>query len=363
MKGKLLVLLSLGWIFNYAHRMLVPPLIPIIKGELGINNAQAGLLMTSLLLPYALIQVPAGYFGDRYGRRNTLIVSILGYSLSSALIIFGRNYWHLIGFRALYGLFAGLYYAPATALISELYGERKGSALGLFMVGPPMGSGIAPLITLASVSFGWRWAFVLTSTMSFLIGIALLSVSEPPRTSTKTTLKIPRHLLPLSIANFALLAAFFGVLTFLPDFLVENGRSVEEASLYFSLLSIAGIAGSLGGGAIYDRLKRRSIELVVSSTALLTLFLALTALPAIVPPLGLFFYAIGPIVTAYTAELATDENRGSVMGFVNMAGFFGATVGPYFVGLLIDAFGYEKAFLSLPALYLLALGIIMKEKK
>ncbi|WP_048152630.1 MFS transporter [Palaeococcus ferrophilus] len=365
MRRRLLIVLSLGWIFNYVHRMIVPPLIPLIKVEFGINNAQAGLLMTSLLLPYALIQVPAGYLGDRFGRKRVLVMSILGYSLSSALMLFGRNYWHVIGFRALYGLFAGLYYAPATALISEVYGRKKGSALGLFMVGPPVGSGLAPLIALpVALSLGWRWAFVVTSIASALIGLALLfGVRCDTKRGEKAKATIPRHLLPLGVANFAILAAFFATLTFLPDFFVSMGRSVEEASLYFSALSIAGIAGSLGGGALYDRLGRKSTEMAIGLTALLILLLTVSTLPQVVPILGVFFYAIGPIVTAYTAELATDENRGSVMGFVNMAGFFGATVGPYSLGLLIDAFGYKMAFLALPALYLLALGIIMKEKR
>ncbi|WP_461864271.1 MFS transporter, partial [Thermococcus sp.] len=174
MKRKLLLLLSLGWILNYAHRMAIPPLIPMIKAELGIDNAQAGLLMTSLLLPYALIQVPAGYFGDRIGRKRLLVISILGYSLSSALIIFARQYWQLLAVRALYGLFAGLYYAPATALISEVYREKKGSALGVFMIGPPVGSGIAPLIVVPiALRMEWRYSFLLLSALSALVGLAL----------------------------------------------------------------------------------------------------------------------------------------------------------------------------------------------
>lgn len=364
MKRRLLIVLSLGWIFNYVHRMIVPPLIPIMKGEFGINNAQAGLLMTSLLLPYALIQMPAGYIGDRFGRKKVLVLSIFGYSASSALILFGRSYWHIIAFRILYGLFAGLYYAPATALISEVYGERKGSALGVFMVGPPVGSGVAPLISLPiALALGWRWAFVVTSIASAIVGLLLLlSVRCGPRKGEGAKAGIPKHLLPLGVANFAILAAFFGTLTFLPDFFVNMGRSVKEASLYFSLLSIAGVAGSLGGGALYDRLGRKSMEIAIGITALLIFILTMTALPQTVPVLGVFFYAIGPVVTAYTAELATDENRGSVMGFVNMAGFFGATAGPYFLGLLIDALGYEKAFLSLPIMYLIALGILVREK-
>ncbi len=364
MRKRLLLLLSLGWIFNYAHRMAIPPLIPMIKAELGINNAEAGLLMTALLLPYALVQVPAGYLGDRLGRKRLLVMSIIGYSLSSALILFARGYWQLLVVRALYGLFSGFYYAPATALISDVYRERKGSALGVFMVGPPVGTGIAPLIVVPiALSLQWRYAFVVLSVLSLAVGLALIfavrgEVSKPAGAS----FSIPQHAFLLSIANFVVLAAFFGLLTFLVSFLVNSGLTMGEASALFSLLSVIGIAGSLLGGGLYDRIERKSISVVFGLNALLTFLLSLTASPWVVVPLGLTFYSVGAIVTAYTSEKASPENLGPVMGFVNMVGFFGATVGPYLLGLLIDHLGYEQAFLAVPAMYLLAWGLIRLEE-
>lgn len=363
MRKKLLLLLSLGWIFNYAHRMAIPPLIPIIKSELGITNAEAGLLMTALLLPYALVQVPAGYLGDRLGRKRLLVVSIVGYSLSSALIVFARQYWELLAVRALYGVFSGLYYAPATALISEVYRERKGSAMGIFMVGPPVGSGIAPLIVVPiALSLQWRYAFAVLSSMSLLVGVALaLAVKGEVSKPFRASLSIPMNVLPLSAANFLALAAFFGLLTFLVSFLVHLGVSLGIASGLFSLLSVVGVVGSFLGGLVYDRTGKRSVSLIFVLNALLTFLLAVTASPWIIIPLGLTFYSVGPIVTAYTSEKASPENLGSVMGFVNMVGFFGATVGPYLVGLLIDIFGYKPAFLSIPTMYLLAWAILWVE--
>ncbi|WP_010478380.1 MFS transporter [Thermococcus zilligii] len=364
MRKGLLALLSLGWIFNYAHRMAVPPLIPIIKAELGINNAEAGLLMTALLLPYALVQVPAGYLGDRLGRKRLLVISIIGYSLSSALIVFARQYWELLAVRALYGVFSGLYYAPATALISEVYRERKGSALGVFMIGSPAGTGIAPLIVVPlALTLQWRYAFAALSAMSLLVGLALIvtvrgEVSKPQRAS----FSIPGNVFLLSAANFVVLAAFFGLLTFLVSFLVDSGVPIESASALFSLLSAVGIAGSMLGGGLYDRMGKGSIPVVFGLNAVLTFLLAVTASPWVVIPLGLTFYSVGAIVTAYASEKATPENLGSVMGFVNMVGFFGATVGPYLLGLLIDRFGYGKAFLSIPAMYLLAWALTKLEE-
>ena len=106
----------------------------------------------------------------------------------------------------------------------------------------------------------------------------------------------------------------------------------------------------------------KSISVIFGLNALLTFLLAITASPLVILPLGITFYSVGALVTAYTSEKASPENLGSVMGFVNMVGFFGATVGPYFVGALIDLWGYERALLSIPAMYLLALGLIKLEE-
>lgn len=51
------------------------------------------------------------------------------------------------------------------------------------------------------------------------------------------------------------------------------------------------------------------------------------------------------------------------MGFVNMMGFFGATVGPYVVGVMIDSLGYSNALLFVPISYLLAATLIFLDEK
>ena len=143
--------------------------------------------------------------------KKLVVVSILGYSLASAFIIFAKNYWELLTIRALYGIFAGLYYGPATALISDIYEEKKGSALGVFMVGPPIGSGIAPLIVVPiALTLEWRHSFLVLSIMSAIIGIALLiSIKGEVHEIKHARLKIPKHVIGLSIMNFIGLDAFF----------------------------------------------------------------------------------------------------------------------------------------------------------
>jgi len=355
----MLLPLTLGWVLNYAHRMAVSPLLPMIKAEFHLSNAQAGLLMTALLLPYALVQVPAGYLGDRFGRKRLLTLSVFGYSLSSAMLFFASNYWEVLAFRALYGLLSGLYYAPATALIAETYGAKKGSALGVFMLGPPVGSGISLLVVPIALNLGWRYAFPILAFMSLTVGVLLVfSLRYLEERKGRARLSIEVGSVNLAIANFLSFMAFFGVLTFLVAFLTSMGMGLEKASYLFSLLSLVGIVGSLAGGVLYDRLGRRALELALLSNAFLIAILALS--PGFIPAiaLGLTFYSVGPMVTASTAETAKKDNLGPVMGFVNMVGFFGATVGPYFTGRLIDVLDYREAFFAMAVLYALAWAVI-----
>ncbi|MFA4669044.1 MFS transporter [Pyrococcus kukulkanii] len=350
----ILLLISLGWIFNYSHRMAVPSLAPLIREDLHITNAEIGLLMTSLLLPYALIQVPAGYIGDKIGRKKLLILSILGYSISSAFIVLTRDYWDMLIVRFIYGVFAGLYYAPATALISEAFKERKGSALGFFMIGPAIGTGITPLIVVPiALTFNWRLSFLVLSLLSSIVAVLLAfavrgEVSKPE----VARFSIPRTVFLLSLANFLGLGAFFALLTFLVSYLVSQGASLEKASAMFSMLSMVGILGSISAGFLYDRIGKVSVSLAFIMNALFTFLILIWPNPILLIPLGFFLYSVGGIITAYTSEKAGKENLGVVMGFVNMVGFFGATVGPYVVGRLIDITGYRKALLLIPLAYL-----------
>ncbi|BAA30362.1 MFS transporter [Pyrococcus horikoshii] len=357
----ILILISLGWIFNYSHRMAVPSLAPILMKELSINNTEVGLLMTALLLPYSLIQVPAGYIGDKIGRKKLLTLSILGYSISSALIVLARNYWDLVAIRALYGFFAGLYYAPATSLISELFREKKGSALGFFMIGPAIGSGITPLIVVpVALMLNWRLSFLVLSIMSSIVGVLLvLTVKGEPVEVERAKFSIPKGVLLLSLANFLGLGAFFAMLTFLVSYLVSKGVDIKEASLMFSILSLVGVFGSVTAGFLYDYAGKVSVFLAYLLNFLLTFLIIVFPTPLLLIPLGLVLYSVGGIITAYTAEKAEKSNLGVVMGFVNMVGFFGATTGPYVVGFLIDKLGYSRALLSVPLAYLVSALIII----
>ena len=75
------LVLIFGWITNYLVRSaLAPVLIPLMQ-EFSLTYAQAGLLASAFFYAYALMQFPAGYLGDRLGKKRILIICSLGWGL------------------------------------------------------------------------------------------------------------------------------------------------------------------------------------------------------------------------------------------------------------------------------------------
>ncbi len=67
------LVLFLTWLFfgmYYMNRFNYSPMIPLLKADLNISNAQAGWLMALFFITYTIFQLPSGYLADRFGPRK-----------------------------------------------------------------------------------------------------------------------------------------------------------------------------------------------------------------------------------------------------------------------------------------------------
>src|SRR5215472_2265708 len=70
----------------YLHRFCLGFAERYIKDDLGLSNEQIGMLFSVFLFAYGAGQVPAGWFGDRWGARATLASYIFVWSLFTGLM-------------------------------------------------------------------------------------------------------------------------------------------------------------------------------------------------------------------------------------------------------------------------------------
>src|SRR5262249_33018836 len=87
----------------YLDRACLNQAAPVIKKELGICNQQLGIVFGAFTLAYAVFEIPAGWWGDRYGSRRILTRIVLWWSFFTALTGAAWGFGTLVVIRFLFG--------------------------------------------------------------------------------------------------------------------------------------------------------------------------------------------------------------------------------------------------------------------
>jgi len=132
----------------YLHRFSFPFLERYIKDDLGLSNEQVGLLLSAFMWAYGAGQVPAGWFGDRWGARTTLALYILVWSVVTGLLGAAGGFAAVFLLRAGCGLAqAGAYPVSAGLLSRWVPFPARGLASAFVSVGGRLGGAAAPVLT------------------------------------------------------------------------------------------------------------------------------------------------------------------------------------------------------------------------
>ncbi|HTQ86122.1 MAG TPA: MFS transporter [Candidatus Solibacter sp.] len=305
---RLLGVLGLINFINFADRLVIVPLFPLLRDEFSLTDAQLGTLQTVLQVVLALATVPFALLADRANRRKIIAIGVAVWSGATFLSALAASYAALLVARALVGIGEAAYSPAAQSMISgEFPRQLRGRALSVFaaamLVGGAAGQALGSLLGDTS---GWRWAFVIIGTPGVILAMAALRMDDPPR-GPKTEVVPVAHLLRVP-AYLALIAS--GVLvtfttvsfvTWGPDYMVRyKDFSLRQAGLLLGSLGLVSlVGGALTGGAVADFLQRRTAYGRVITVALGFLWAA---------PLLLWGLAL--------------DNRGASLAAFSLAGFF-----------------------------------------
>ena len=106
---KLVGLLAIGSAINYADRVNISVAAPAMMASLGWNEAQFGVIFSTFLLGYGILQIPAGALADRWGATRIIAWACVGFSLSTALTPLGSiAFGLLLAMRFCVGLFKSM---------------------------------------------------------------------------------------------------------------------------------------------------------------------------------------------------------------------------------------------------------------
>lgn len=174
-----IVLLAVGtliFILNIDYTAVNLTLVPISEEiKTDLNNLQW--LLSAYVLVWAAFVIPAGRLADIYGKRNALIAGLLVFMAGSCLTGLGQSLEVLILGRALQGIGAAIFSAPAWAFVfTTAAPERQGFVMGIIL--SFAGFGLATGPTLAGFIIqeaSWRWIFYVNIPLGLLVIAVLLS--------------------------------------------------------------------------------------------------------------------------------------------------------------------------------------------
>jgi MFS family permease len=258
---RLLAILALINFVNFAYRLIVPPLVPLLRAEFGLSSTQLSLLQGSLQIVLAIATIPLALLGDRYSRTRIITYGMVFCSLVMIVTGMAHTFMLLLVARALVGVGEAAYAPSAQSMISGAFTEdRRAGAQAIFAAGMLAGATFG----LAAGGFigqamGWRPAFYMIGVPGVIIALLALTLEEPTR-GPRSDLVPLSHLLSvpaflaLILAGVLITFTSVAVIFWGPEF-VKEWKDFSQAEAGISLgitVLVASLLGVLAGGYVAD---------------------------------------------------------------------------------------------------------------
>ncbi len=379
------MVLAAGWLLLYATRTVLSSALKEIGDYWHLSTSWLGILSSSFFFSYTILQVPSGFFGDKFGARTMLMV---GFGVQAVGLILGsmsQNHVQFLISRLLTGAGQASYFACQQAIISVVTPkEKRAFGTSITVAGAGLGSALGFFVgkALSTGSFGWRMPFVILGVISLaFIGAVLalvpaVKLRRGPQAEVfqKQTVAYnggaetkvsPIFLAFMCGAHFLTMYGFYCMLTWLPYYL-ETVRGVEGALatsmpvMMALLMSPSTVIAGLLFGKLKDKTLVSKVALPLSTLAIImvpmtgnTAFLAVAL--ALYGATGKL--VLDPSLVYFVGESAPAENRSTIFAIFNAAGALAMILAPAITGFVANATGsFNGSFYLAGALNFVALA-------
>ncbi|AEG51428.1 major facilitator superfamily MFS_1 [Sphingobium chlorophenolicum L-1] len=361
-----IALLTMVSFFNYMDRMVLAVVLEPIKRELGLSDAQLGLLSgVAFAVVYASMGIPLGRLADRTSRTRLLAACLGVWSVMTFATGLARNFSQLFLARVGVGIGEAGCAPAAHSLIGDYFpAHRRALGISFFQAGGIAGVSIGLMVAgLIAHAYGWRAALMVAGLASLPLLVLLLMLPEPVRglaghgqdnkESLWATLGILLrrraflHLnLGLGISSFGI----YGIGQWQMTFLVRSmGLDLRVAGFWSGLAhGTGGIIGVIGIGALTSYLMRRdprwelwipTIGYSASAPVFAAAFLCTDwrlCIALLTAGVGLSLSTSGVALSALQS-FAEPWRRGTAVAIALFtSAMIGLGLGPYTIGMISD---------------------------
>ncbi|MBS3816668.1 MAG: MFS transporter [Candidatus Thermoplasmatota archaeon] len=365
-----LAFISLAWLIIFVGRLTGPTLLVQIEKSLNITDPQAGVALSAMWFLYGIMQFPGGALSDSFGRKKVILLSILSFALANILIGLSFNYLVMLVTFSLLGMAAGLFPSPSLTMLSELFKEKKGKALGI-RSGVGSLSGLVPMVLpLLALMIGWRNIFLLWAVVSFVILYLFYifveeTLKEPKKRAALPQLKMGLKSLAeketsfMFIINLMISFSWIGMISWFPTYIQKaKGFGPETAGVLFSIVLLGGFLLKPILGTLSDKVNKLYLILFLITTASISLyFLTITSSFFGLVIIALVFSQTGafyPIRTSYLMDRWYSKNAGTKLGVFRSGIILLASPISAVIGWTKSIYGFDLAIILVVGCLILA---------
>ena len=350
-------------------------LIPLLHEQRSLSLAQAGLVASAPLVGLVLSLIAWGALADRRGERLVIASGLALTAVATVGAMFSTGYVALGLFFVLGGVGAASTNAASGRVVVGWFAkDRRGLAMGVRQIAPPLGTTLAAVIVPTAAESGIDAALAVPLiAVAPLAVICAIGIRNPPRPASAPALATANpyrgsgflwriHLVSVLLVVPQYTLALFGLLWLIAG----QGWDPIGAGLVIGAAQFVGALGRIGAGVLSDRIGSRVRPLRWISLAAAASMLALAAAAATQWSLAPLVLVVATTISvadnglAFTsvAEVAGPVWAGRALGVQNTGQFVAAAaVGPV-VGVLITVLGYPLAFAASAVAPVLATPLI-----
>jgi MFS family permease len=368
-----LICVSLGWFLVLSGRLSISTLLIDIEKSLNIGHTEAGIALSGLWLFYGLMQFPSGIISDLKGRKISILLAMIVFSFSYFFIGLSVHYIMFLISLILVGIGCGSYPTVGIAMLTDIFKEKKGKALGVQSSAGSL-AGIAPILAPIIAIYNWRMFFFMWASISFVSTYLFYrctweSTQLPKVFSWKErffdgiNVLREKKLSIIFIVNLALASVWIGYMSFFPTYLIEVKLMSEiQAGFIFGILMFGGIILKPFIGSLSDKYNKKYIILIlliIAIIATISLILSKSIWEIIIVTLLISFTGGSFLVfSAFITEKLEEKGRGGKLGFYRSLIILLGSPTAAFIGITASIYSFDISFLGI-SFFLLIVTILL----
>lgn len=406
----LLWVIGLGWMFDAMDTGLISFILTTMADEWQMSAAEKGWVVSITFVGMAIGAVFAGGLADRIGRRTVFAMTLLIYSLATALCAFAPNLTWLLLFRFIVGLGLGGQLPVAVTLVSEyIPAHVRGRFIVLLESFWGLGWLVAALMSYFVIpNYGWHIAFLLgglpalyvfmilkkvPESVPYLInrgriaeahdlvqklerqcGVEVIEQIEVKAVADKQSVSfrqlwsgpLARRSLMLWLIWFGIVYSYYGIFTWLPSLLVKQGYSIVQSFEYVLIMILAQLPGYVVAAWLVEKLGRKpTLAGFIALCAMAAYFFGQANSVNMIMFWGclMSFFNLGAwgVLYTYTPEQYPTNIRAFGSGWASAIGRMGGIVAPLVVThMMVMNNGFSHIFIMFTVVLLsVALVIVV----